>query len=181
MEFLSHYHITSTDKKVNKIILTTIPSSESDYYRNIFQLQCDHIQQHVDTQNRYDWKIRVIVSFPALATTFTFFGGGDDSFPLSTASHGNASPTQQQLWPYEIPHYSLYQNKNEVLLPQQCNMPIVWVSGNLYRVEMPNRRCREKTSYVSNYAFFTLLHEWVDRGQTDRLQKFLCVKFQFYC
>ncbi len=42
------------------------------------------------------------------------------------------------------------------------------------------RRCHEKTSYVSNYAFFTLLHEWVDRGQAHRLEKFLCVKFQFY-
>ncbi len=25
------------------------------------------------------------------------------------------------------------------------------------------RRCHEKTSYVSNYAFFTLMHKWVDR------------------
>ncbi len=40
--------------------------------------------------------------------------------------------------------------------------------------EMPvneNRRCHEKTSYVSNYAFFTLLHKWGDRGQTHRLEK----------
>ncbi len=29
----------------------------------------------------------------------------------------------------------------------------------------------EKTSYVSNYAFFTLLHKWADRGQTHRLEK----------
>ncbi len=42
------------------------------------------------------------------------------------------------------------------------------------------RHHHEKTSYVSNYAFFTLLHEWVDRGQTHRLEKLLCVKFQFY-
>ncbi len=34
-----------------------------------------------------------------------------------------------------------------------------------------NRRCHEKTSYVSNYAFFTLLHKWVDRGQTRCLEK----------
>ncbi len=27
-------------------------------------------------------------------------------------------------------------------------------------------RGHEKTSYVSNYAFIALLHEWVDRGQT---------------
>ncbi len=29
-----------------------------------------------------------------------------------------------------------------------------------------HRRCHEKTSYVPDYAFFTLLHEWVGRGQT---------------
>ncbi len=28
-----------------------------------------------------------------------------------------------------------------------------------------------KKPSVSNYAFFTLLHEWVDRGQTHRLEK----------
>ncbi len=28
------------------------------------------------------------------------------------------------------------------------------------------RRCHEKISEVSNYGFFTLLHEWVDKGQT---------------
>ncbi len=33
----------------------------------------------------------------------------------------------------------------------------------------------EKTSYVPNYVFFTLLHEWVDRGQTHQLEKLLCV------
>ncbi len=32
-------------------------------------------------------------------------------------------------------------------------------------------RCHEKTSYVLNYAFFTLLHEWGDRGQMHRLEK----------
>ncbi len=35
----------------------------------------------------------------------------------------------------------------------------------------PYRRCHEKTSYVSNYEFFTLLHKWGDRGQTHRLEK----------
>ncbi len=34
-----------------------------------------------------------------------------------------------------------------------------------------NGRCREKTSFVSNYVFSTLLHEWVNRGQTHRLEK----------
>ncbi len=34
-----------------------------------------------------------------------------------------------------------------------------------------NRRCHKKTSYGSNYAFSTLLHEWVDRGQMHRLEK----------
>ncbi len=33
------------------------------------------------------------------------------------------------------------------------------------------RRCHEKTSYVSNYAFFTLLHKWIDRTKTHRLEK----------
>ncbi len=33
------------------------------------------------------------------------------------------------------------------------------------------RRCHEKTSYMSNYVFFTLLHEWNDRGQTHRIEK----------
>ncbi len=33
------------------------------------------------------------------------------------------------------------------------------------------RRCHEKTSYVSNYAFFTLLHKSGDRGQMHRLEK----------
>ncbi len=42
------------------------------------------------------------------------------------------------------------------------------------------RRCRKKTSYVSIYAFFTLLHEWVDKGQTHRLEKLLCVYFRFH-
>ncbi len=31
-------------------------------------------------------------------------------------------------------------------------------------------RCHEKTSYVSNYAFITLLHEWVDRRQMHQLE-----------
>ncbi len=33
------------------------------------------------------------------------------------------------------------------------------------------RRCPEKTSYVSNYACFTLLHKWGYRGQTNRLER----------
>ncbi len=31
--------------------------------------------------------------------------------------------------------------------------------------------CHEKTSYVSNYAFFTLLHKWVNRGQIHHFEK----------
>ncbi len=41
--------------------------------------------------------------------------------------------------------------------------------------KISNRRCHEKTSYVSNYVFFTLLYEWVDKGQTHQLEKLLCV------
>ncbi len=33
------------------------------------------------------------------------------------------------------------------------------------------RCCHEKTSYVSNYAFFTLMHKWVDKGQTHYFEK----------
>ncbi len=33
------------------------------------------------------------------------------------------------------------------------------------------RRCHEKTSYVLNYAFFTLQHKWVQRGQTHHFEK----------
>ncbi len=33
------------------------------------------------------------------------------------------------------------------------------------------RRCHEKTSYVSNYVFFTLLHKWVDRGQMHHFEE----------
>ncbi len=33
------------------------------------------------------------------------------------------------------------------------------------------RRCQEKTSYVSNYALFTLMHKWVDRGQIHHFEK----------
>ncbi len=33
----------------------------------------------------------------------------------------------------------------------------------------------QKKTYVSNYAFVTLLHEWIDRGQTHQLEKLLCV------
>ncbi len=34
-----------------------------------------------------------------------------------------------------------------------------------------HRRCHEKTSYVSNYTFFTLMHKRVDRGQTHHFEK----------
>ncbi len=41
-----------------------------------------------------------------------------------------------------------------------------------YQLVQPiHRRCHEKISYVSNYAFFILLHKWADRGQTHRLEK----------
>ncbi len=33
------------------------------------------------------------------------------------------------------------------------------------------RRRHKKTSYISNYAFSTLLHKWVDRGQTHNFEK----------
>ncbi len=33
------------------------------------------------------------------------------------------------------------------------------------------RRCHEKTSYVSNDAFFTVMHKWVNRGQTHHFEK----------
>ncbi len=33
------------------------------------------------------------------------------------------------------------------------------------------RRCHEKTSYVSNYAFFTLMHKWVDREEIHHFEK----------
>ncbi len=48
-----------------------------------------------------------------------------------------------------------------------------WIFSVSDRTE--HRRCHEKTSYVSNYAFITLLHEWVDRGQKHQLEKLLCV------
>ncbi len=32
-------------------------------------------------------------------------------------------------------------------------------------------RCHEKTSYVSNYAFFSLMHKWVDRRQINHFEK----------
>ncbi len=34
-----------------------------------------------------------------------------------------------------------------------------------------HRLCYEKTSYVSNYAFFTLMHKWADRGLTHHFEK----------
>ncbi len=38
-------------------------------------------------------------------------------------------------------------------------------------INILNRRCHEKTSYVSYYAFFTLLHKWIDIGRMHRLEK----------
>ncbi len=38
-------------------------------------------------------------------------------------------------------------------------------------MEQLTYRRHEKTSYVSNYMFFTLLHEWIDIGQTHQLEK----------
>ncbi len=35
------------------------------------------------------------------------------------------------------------------------------------------RRCYEKASYVSNYVFFTLLHEWVDKRADASIRKTL--------
>ncbi len=32
-------------------------------------------------------------------------------------------------------------------------------------------RCHEKTSYVSNYAFFTLMYKWVDIGQIHHFEQ----------
>ncbi len=34
------------------------------------------------------------------------------------------------------------------------------------------RYCHEKTSYMSNYAFFILMHKWIDRGQIHHFEKF---------
>ncbi len=36
---------------------------------------------------------------------------------------------------------------------------------------LTDRRCHEKNSYVLNYAFFTLQHKWVQRGQTHHFEK----------
>ncbi len=46
-----------------------------------------------------------------------------------------------------------------------------------YGIKVRYRRCYKKTSYVSNYAFFTLLHKWVDRGQMRRFQKTPIIHF----
>ncbi len=49
--------------------------------------------------------------------------------------------------------------------------------GVIYKLPRHWRTCcrHKKSSYVSNYMFFTLLHEWVDRGQTHQLEKLLCM------
>ncbi len=49
------------------------------------------------------------------------------------------------------------------------------ILGNMRSLDNEYRQCHEKTSYVSNYAFITSLHEWVDRRQTHQLEKLLCV------
>ncbi len=43
------------------------------------------------------------------------------------------------------------------------------------QLEFASRRCHKKNSYVSNYAFITLLHEWVDIGQMHQLEKLVFV------
>ncbi len=58
-----------------------------------------------------------------------------------------------------------------------CTMVTWFTRHDLERRVKPNSYhqynvlCHEKTSHVSNYAFFTLLHKWVDKGQTHRLGK----------
>ncbi len=42
-------------------------------------------------------------------------------------------------------------------------------------VHSASRRCHGKTSYMSNKAFITLLHEWVDTGQIHQLEKLVCM------
>ncbi len=44
-------------------------------------------------------------------------------------------------------------------------------SGTNFSLTPTYRRRHEKTSYVLNYVFFTLLHKWVDRGQTYHFEK----------
>ncbi len=38
-------------------------------------------------------------------------------------------------------------------------------TSGMEKGEPTYHRCHKKTSYVSNYAFFILLHKWVDRGK----------------
>ncbi len=54
-------------------------------------------------------------------------------------------------------------------VPSTCMR--IWYVNHLWTVQCSSRRCHEKTSYVSNYAFFTLLYKWGDRGQTHQLEK----------
>ncbi len=47
----------------------------------------------------------------------------------------------------------------------------MWVTSRLRKIDLSYRRCHEKTSYVSNYAFSPLMHKWVDRGRTHHFEK----------
>ncbi len=54
-------------------------------------------------------------------------------------------------------------------------LALIWHIVILRCVQGTYRRCHEKNSNVSNYVFFTLLHEWVDKGWMHQLEKQLCV------
>ncbi len=54
----------------------------------------------------------------------------------------------------------------QALAPQEFSQKACFLHGRL-----GYHWCHEKASHVSNYGVFTLLHEWVDRRQTHRLEK----------
>ncbi len=56
-------------------------------------------------------------------------------------------------------------------LSKAIHLTFSFLKYYLLAAEHAYRRCHEKTSYVSNYAFFTLLHKWVDRRQTHHFEK----------
>ncbi len=47
----------------------------------------------------------------------------------------------------------------------------IFFQNFLSRLTVIYRHCHEKTSSVSNYAFFTLMHKWVSRGQIHHFEK----------
>ncbi len=92
---------------------------------------------------------------------------------------GNSS----SIWRYKNGDSGLSLAKNKNLYYFNCVFTDVfscWRVGCEDARWAAYRRCHEKTSYVSNYAFITLLHEWVNRGQMLQLEKLLCVWFWFH-